>query len=43
VDIPPDTSCFLEKQLAEQNKKIEQQGNILDKILSFLRNVLGWK
>jgi hypothetical protein len=33
----------LESQLAEQNKKIEQQGNILDQIMNFLRNVLGWK
>jgi len=33
----------LEKQLAEQNQKIEQQGNIIDKIMNFLRNVLGWK
>jgi hypothetical protein len=33
----------LESQLAEQNKKIEQQGNILDQIMNFLRNVLGGK
>ena len=33
----------LEKQLAEQNQKIEQQGNILDQIINFLRNVFGWK
>lgn len=33
----------LESQLAVQNQKIEEQGNILDKITSFLRNVFGWK
>ena len=33
----------LEKQLAQQNQKIEQQGNILDQIVNFLRNVFGWK
>lgn len=33
----------LESHIAEQNKKIEQQGNILDQIVNFLRNVLGWK
>jgi hypothetical protein len=33
----------LESQIVEQNKKIEQQGNILDQITNFLRNVFGWK
>jgi hypothetical protein len=33
----------LEKQLAEQKQKIEEQGNILDRITNFLRNVFGWK
>jgi hypothetical protein len=33
----------LEKQLAEQNKKIEEQGNLLNQITNFLRNVFGWK
>ncbi|MDO9034954.1 MAG: hypothetical protein Q7U51_07105 [Methanoregula sp.] len=33
----------LESQLAVQNQKIEEQGNILDKITSFLRNIFGWK
>jgi len=32
----------LESQLAVQNQKIEEQGNILDKITSFLRNIFGW-
>jgi hypothetical protein len=33
----------LEKQLAEQNQKIEEQGNILNQIINFLRNIFGWK
>ncbi|WP_321507305.1 hypothetical protein [uncultured Methanoregula sp.] len=33
----------LEKQIAEQNQKIDAQGTILDKITTFLRNVFGWK
>lgn len=32
----------LESQLAVQNQKIEEQGNILDKITNFLRNIFGW-
>ena len=32
----------LESQLAVQNRKIEEQGNILDKITNFLRNIFGW-
>jgi hypothetical protein len=33
----------LERQLAVQNQKIEEQGKILNRITSFLRTVFGWK
>ncbi|MDO8872830.1 MAG: hypothetical protein Q7V05_08900 [Methanoregula sp.] len=33
----------LEKQLAEQKQKIEEQGNLLNQITNFLRNIFGWK
>ena len=33
----------MQKQIAEQNAKIAEQGNVLDQIVNFLRNVFGWK
>jgi trimeric autotransporter adhesin len=33
----------LERENVEQNIKIDEQGNILDQITNFLRNVFGWK
>ncbi|MDO9035034.1 MAG: hypothetical protein Q7U51_07515, partial [Methanoregula sp.] len=33
----------LENQLGEQIQKIDVQGNILDQITTFLRNIFGWK
>lgn len=33
----------LEKQVAEQNQKIEEQGNILNQIINFLKSIFGWK
>ena len=32
----------LESQIAVQNQKIDQQGNILDQITNLLRNIFGW-
>ena len=37
------TIAALQSQIAEQNVKITEQGNILDQITSFLRNIFGWK
>jgi PKD repeat protein len=37
------TIAAMQSQIAEQGVKIEQQGNILDQITNFLRNVFGWK
>jgi sugar lactone lactonase YvrE len=33
----------VENQLGEQIQKIDVQGNILDQITTFLRNIFGWK
>jgi hypothetical protein len=37
------TIAAMQSQIAEQNVKITEQGNILDQITNFLRNVFGWK
>ncbi|MDO8874215.1 MAG: PEGA domain-containing protein [Methanoregula sp.] len=37
------TIAAMQSQIAEQNAKITEQGNILDQITHFLRNVFGWK
>jgi len=33
----------MQSQIAEQSEKIEEQGNILNQITNFLRNLFGWK
>lgn len=33
----------LEEQVAEQNRELERQGTLLDQILGFLKNILGWE
>ncbi|MDO8873416.1 MAG: PEGA domain-containing protein [Methanoregula sp.] len=35
------TIAAMQSQIAEQNVKIKEQGNILDQIMTFLRNVFG--
>ena len=37
------TIAAMQSQIAEQNVKITEQGNILEQITNFLRNVFGWK
>ncbi len=37
------TIAAMQSQIAEQNARITEQGNILDQIMTFLRNVFGWK
>jgi PKD repeat protein len=37
------TIAAMQSQIAEQNAKITEQGNILNQIMTFLRNLIGWK
>ena len=37
------TIAAMQSQIADQSTKITEQGNILDSIVNFLRNVFGWK
>ena len=37
------TIATMQSQIAEQNARITEQGNILNQIMSFLRNLFGWK